>query len=78
MKRFRREKLSFLRRVYSHCRIIFKEKNVNLNVKKGEIKAIIGVNGSGKSTLIELICNVKKFDSGSIKIDGSLTLGLKL
>ena len=28
MKRFRREKLSFLRRVYSHCRIIFKEKKL--------------------------------------------------
>lgn len=44
--------------------------NLDLEIKKGEIVALIGVNGSGKSTLIELICGVKKFDSGEIFIDG--------
>lgn len=45
-------------------------KDLDLEIKKGEIVALIGVNGSGKSTLIELICGVKKFDAGEIFIDG--------
>lgn len=41
-------------------------KGVDFSIKKGEIKALIGVNGSGKSTLIECICGVKKVNSGEI------------
>lgn len=44
--------------------------NLDLEINKGEIVALIGVNGSGKSTLIELICGVKKYDSGEIFLDG--------
>lgn len=44
-------------------------KGVNLHVKQGEIKGLIGVNGSGKSTLIECVCGVKTFDSGEILIN---------
>lgn len=44
-------------------------KGVNLEVKKGEIKGLIGVNGAGKSTLIELICGVKQIDKGEIYLD---------
>ncbi len=43
---------------------------VDLTVKTGEIKGLIGVNGAGKSTLIEIICGVKKFDDGYIEING--------
>lgn len=46
-------------------------KQLSMNIEKGEIVALIGVNGSGKSTLIELICGVKKFDSGEIFINGT-------
>lgn len=45
-------------------------KGVNFNVKKGEIKGLVGVNGAGKTTLIELICRVKSADSGEIIING--------
>lgn len=41
-------------------------KGVSFNVLDNEVKAIIGVNGAGKSTLIEIICNVKKSDSGEV------------
>lgn len=44
-------------------------KGVNLHVKKGEIKGLIGVNGAGKSTLIECVCGVKTFDKGQILIN---------
>ena len=44
-------------------------KGINLHVKCGEIKALIGVNGSGKSTLIECICGVKTLDSGKVTIN---------
>jgi len=43
---------------------------VDIEVKDGEIKGLIGVNGAGKSTLIECVCGVKKFDSGEIRIGG--------
>lgn len=44
-------------------------KGVNLHIKNGEIKGLIGVNGSGKSTLIECVCGVKSFDDGQIFIN---------
>lgn len=43
---------------------------LNFHVGKGELKALIGINGAGKSTLLDLICGVKKMDSGEIIVDG--------
>ena len=43
---------------------------VNLTLKDGEVKALIGVNGSGKSTLVDIICGVKRADLGNIFING--------
>ena len=45
-------------------------KNVDLNVKKGEILALLGENGSGKTTLMNMISGIYKPDSGSIYING--------
>lgn len=44
--------------------------NLNLTVKSGETKAIIGRSGAGKSVLLKNIVGLIKPDSGSIKIDG--------
>ena len=42
-------------------------RNINLNVKKGELCAIIGANGSGKTTLCNAIRGfVPKFYKGEI------------
>ncbi len=41
-------------------------KNVSFDINKGQIVALLGVNGAGKSTLIEIICNVKSYDYGTI------------
>ena len=34
-------------------------KNVNLEIRKGEIHALMGENGAGKSTIIKIITGVK-------------------
>ena len=44
---------------------------VTFNVAAGEIKGLIGVNGAGKSTLVDIICGVKKNNSGEIFINGT-------
>jgi subfamily B ATP-binding cassette protein MsbA len=44
--------------------------NVNLNVKKGEIIALVGSSGSGKTTFADLIARFYDPTSGGIYIDG--------
>ena len=44
--------------------------NIDLDVKKGEILAILGENGSGKSTLMNMLSGIYMPDNGSIVIDG--------
>ncbi len=39
---------------------------VNLNLKKGEVLALVGENGAGKSTLMRILAGVIPFDSGEI------------
>jgi len=45
-------------------------KDINLNVKKGEIVVVCGPSGSGKSTLIRCINYLEQFQEGSIVVDG--------
>lgn len=53
-------------------------KNLNLEIKKGEILGIVGKNGSGKSTLLKLITGVLKPDAGIVKINGKISALLEL
>lgn len=46
-------------------------KDVNLNVKEGELVALVGHNGSGKSTLLRLAAGLLELTSGELLIDGS-------
>jgi len=45
-------------------------KDINLNVKKGEIIVVCGPSGSGKSTMIRCINYLEQFQEGSINVDG--------
>ncbi len=45
-------------------------KNINLEIRKGEIFALLGPNGAGKTTLINAICGIIKPSSGQILVDG--------
>lgn len=44
--------------------------NVSLNVKKGEIFAIVGHSGAGKSTLLRCINALESYQNGSLKVFG--------
>jgi len=45
-------------------------KDINLQVRKGEVVVVIGPSGSGKSTLCRAINRLETIDDGSITIDG--------
>lgn len=44
--------------------------NVDLQVKKGEILAVLGENGSGKTTLMNMVSGIYFPDEGQILVDG--------
>ncbi|EMB96882.1 ABC transporter ATP-binding protein [Streptococcus mutans] len=45
--------------------------HINLDLRKGEIHALLGENGAGKSTLMNMLAGLLEPTSGSIKINGS-------
>lgn len=52
--------------------------NINVEIKKGETVALIGVNGSGKSTLLKLMTKIIYPTKGEIITNGKLTSLLEL
>ena len=60
--------LSCLNLSKKYGKILFNELNINL--EKGEILAIIGRSGCGKTTLLRCICGLEELDSGKILLNG--------
>ena len=71
-----KEKLLFWKRNRKEVREVLK--GINLNIKKGEAVALIGVNGSGKSTLLKLMTKIIYPNKGKIVTRGKLTSLLEL
>lgn len=44
--------------------------DVNLQVKKGTVHALMGENGAGKSTLMKILMGIYQKDSGEIRLSG--------
>lgn len=53
-------------------------KDINVEIKKGEAVALIGVNGSGKSTLLKLMTKIIFPNKGTVETYGKLTSLLEL
>ena len=45
-------------------------KNINLEIRRGEIFALLGPNGAGKTTLINVICGIVNPTKGNVLADG--------
>ena len=45
-------------------------KGVNLNLKRGEVLALVGENGAGKSTLMKVLTGIHQPDGGSMTFEG--------
>ena len=45
-------------------------KNINLEIRRGEIFALLGPNGAGKTTLISIICGIVNPTGGVVRADG--------
>ena len=58
-------KIENLTKFYGDTQILF---DVNLEVKKGEIFAIVGHSGAGKSTLLRCINGLESYQGGSLKV----------
>ncbi|MGL4534064.1 MAG: methionine ABC transporter ATP-binding protein [Fusobacteriaceae bacterium] len=62
-------KISNLNKVYSNG--VHAVKNINLEVKKGDIFGIIGLSGAGKSSLIRMLNRLEEPTSGEIYIENT-------
>jgi ABC-2 type transport system ATP-binding protein len=45
-------------------------KDIDLQIRRGEIFALLGPNGAGKTTLISIVCGIVNASAGSVQVDG--------
>ena len=64
------ENLLQLKNIYKNFGNVKVLKDVNINIKKGEVVALIGDNGAGKSTLMKVLSGLYKQSEGSLFFSG--------
>ena len=53
-------------------------KDINFEVSKGEVVALLGPSGSGKTTILRAIAGLEKLNSGSISINNNIISSKKI
>lgn len=71
-----KEKILFWKRGNKEIRTVLEK--INIDIKKGDTVALIGINGSGKSTLLKLMTKIIYPTTGTVKTKGKLTSLLEL
>lgn len=67
-------KISGVRKSYGSHEVL---KDLSFGVRQGEIFALLGVNGAGKTTALECIEGLKKYDGGTITVNGKMGIQLQ-
>ena len=52
-------------------------KGLTFQVHKGEIFALLGVNGAGKTTALECMEGLRRYDGGSVTVNGRMGIQLQ-
>lgn len=52
-------------------------KGLELEIMPGEVFALLGINGAGKTTALECIEGLRKYDGGTVKINGKMGIQLQ-
>ncbi len=52
-------------------------KGIDLQIESGEIFSLLGVNGAGKTTTLECVEGLRKYDGGTIAVNGKMGIQLQ-
>jgi ABC-type sugar transport system ATPase subunit len=61
--------LLILRGIHKHFPGVHAVRGIDMDVRRGEVHAVVGENGAGKSTLMQILAGVYQADSGHITFD---------
>ena len=61
-----------IRKVNKHYGTFHALKDVDLTIPPGKVTCLIGPSGSGKSTLLRCVNFLEEYDSGEVRIDGTM------
>ena len=59
-------KIQNLNKFYANTKVL---NDISIDIKKGQIFAIVGHSGAGKSTLLRCINGLEKYQDGSLKVE---------